>query len=143
MRPAHYYYEKSPAPFLCGERSREHRRRRTGGTAWRGAAASSSRFRLLENARMDQVNATMENDVLTASMPKEERKKPENFISNRWIGPKNIAGSGDNPWVLGVPCPNCNSISMADIALEVNESHWKDEHITLAEDLTYKAILRV
>ncbi|KAK2969741.1 hypothetical protein RJ640_015885 [Escallonia rubra] len=31
---------------------------------------------------------------------------------------------------------------MAAIALEVNESHWKDEHVILAEDLTYKAILR-
>ncbi|CAA0809466.1 18.1 kDa class I heat shock protein [Striga hermonthica] len=36
------------------------------------------RFRLPENARMDQVRATMENGVLTVVVPKEEEaKKPE------------------------------------------------------------------
>ncbi|GMI92145.1 hypothetical protein like AT1G53540 [Hibiscus trionum] len=35
------------------------------------------RFRLPENAKMDQVKASMENGVLTVTVPKEEEKKPE------------------------------------------------------------------
>ncbi|GMP89529.1 hypothetical protein CsSME_00041067 [Camellia sinensis var. sinensis] len=35
------------------------------------------RFRLPENAKMDQVRASMENGVLTVTIPKEEVKKPE------------------------------------------------------------------
>ncbi|KAL7173295.1 hypothetical protein ACSBR2_032706 [Camellia fascicularis] len=35
------------------------------------------RFRLPENARMDQVKASMENGVLSVTIPKEEVKKPE------------------------------------------------------------------
>ncbi|OWM86197.1 18.2 kDa class I heat shock protein-like [Punica granatum] len=35
------------------------------------------RFRLPENARMDQVKASMENGVLTITVPKAEEKKPE------------------------------------------------------------------
>ncbi|KAH7670391.1 Small heat shock protein HSP20 protein [Dioscorea alata] len=35
------------------------------------------RFRLLENAKVDQVKAPMENGVLTVTVPKEEVKKPE------------------------------------------------------------------
>ena len=34
------------------------------------------RFRLPENAKMDQVKASMENGVLTVTVPKEEVKKP-------------------------------------------------------------------
>ncbi|KDP20449.1 hypothetical protein JCGZ_05294 [Jatropha curcas] len=34
------------------------------------------RFRLPENAKMDQVKASMENGVLTVTVPKEEIKKP-------------------------------------------------------------------
>ncbi|XP_058191450.1 18.5 kDa class I heat shock protein-like [Rhododendron vialii] len=34
------------------------------------------RFRLPENAKMDQVKAAMENGVLTVTVPKEEVKKP-------------------------------------------------------------------
>lgn len=35
------------------------------------------RFRLPENAKMDQVKASMENGVLTVTVPKAEEKKPE------------------------------------------------------------------
>ena len=35
------------------------------------------RFRLPENAKMDQVKAAMENGVLTITVPKEEIKKPD------------------------------------------------------------------
>ncbi|KAL5054490.1 hypothetical protein RYX36_035172 [Vicia faba] len=35
------------------------------------------RFRLPENAKMDQVKANMENGVLTVTVPKREVKKPE------------------------------------------------------------------
>ncbi|MCD7454550.1 hypothetical protein HAX54_025208 [Datura stramonium] len=34
------------------------------------------RFRLPENAKMDQIKASMENGVLTVTVPKEEVKKP-------------------------------------------------------------------
>ncbi|AES75921.1 putative small heat shock protein HSP20 [Medicago truncatula] len=35
------------------------------------------RFRLPENAKMDQVKAAMENGILTVTVPKEEVKKPQ------------------------------------------------------------------
>jgi HSP20 family protein len=35
------------------------------------------KFRLPENAKMDQVKAAMENGVLTVTVPKEEIKKPQ------------------------------------------------------------------
>ncbi|KAG9142005.1 hypothetical protein Leryth_009356 [Lithospermum erythrorhizon] len=35
------------------------------------------RFRLPENAKMDQIKANMENGVLTVTVPKEEVKKPD------------------------------------------------------------------
>ncbi|KAF3433557.1 hypothetical protein FNV43_RR24659 [Rhamnella rubrinervis] len=64
--------------FRSAERSREkeetndkwHRVERCSGKFLR-------RFRLPENAKMDQVKASMENGVLTVTVPKEEEKKPE------------------------------------------------------------------
>jgi HSP20 family protein len=35
------------------------------------------RFRLPENAKLDQLKANMENGVLTVTVPKEEVKKPD------------------------------------------------------------------
>ncbi|KAE9463534.1 hypothetical protein C3L33_04565, partial [Rhododendron williamsianum] len=63
---------------ISGERSREkeekndkwHRIERSSGKFFR-------RFQLPENAKMDQVKATMENGVLTVTVPKAEVKKPE------------------------------------------------------------------
>ncbi|KAL6848225.1 hypothetical protein ACP4OV_022353 [Aristida adscensionis] len=63
---------------ISGERSREkedkndkwHRVERSSGKFMR-------RFRLPENAKVDQVKAGLENGVLTVTVPKAEVKKPE------------------------------------------------------------------
>ncbi|KAF3673416.1 hypothetical protein FXO38_05619 [Capsicum annuum] len=63
---------------ISGERNVEkedksdtwHRMERSSGKFMR-------RFRLPENAKMDQVKASMENGVLTVTVPKEEVKKPD------------------------------------------------------------------
>ncbi|KAG9439151.1 hypothetical protein H6P81_019316 [Aristolochia fimbriata] len=63
---------------ISGERNREaeekndkwHRVERSSGKFMR-------RFRLPENAKVDQVKAAMENGVLTVTVPKEETPKPE------------------------------------------------------------------
>ncbi|XP_009771699.1 17.6 kDa class I heat shock protein 3 [Nicotiana tabacum] len=63
---------------ISGERSREqeekndtwHRMERSSGKFMR-------RFRLPENAKMEEIKAAMENGVLTVTVPKEEEKKPE------------------------------------------------------------------
>ncbi|XP_028779729.1 17.3 kDa class I heat shock protein-like [Neltuma alba] len=63
---------------ISGERTREkedkndtwHRMERSSGRFLR-------RFRLPENARVEQVKASMENGVLTVTVPKEDVKKPD------------------------------------------------------------------
>ncbi|XAR71971.1 hypothetical protein NMG60_11018437 [Bertholletia excelsa] len=64
---------------ISGERSREKEEKE--GDKWHRMERSSGgflrRFRLPENARMDQIKAAMENGVLTVTVPKEEEKKPE------------------------------------------------------------------
>ncbi|KAK9280001.1 hypothetical protein L1049_013685 [Liquidambar formosana] len=63
---------------ISGERSRENEEKND---TWHRVERSSGkfmrRFRLPENAKMDQVKASMENGVLTVSVPKEEVKKPD------------------------------------------------------------------
>ncbi|ONK63301.1 uncharacterized protein A4U43_C07F13560 [Asparagus officinalis] len=63
---------------ISGERSKEHEEKND---KWHRVERSSGkflrRFRLPENAKMDQVKAAMENGVLTVTVPKEEVKKPE------------------------------------------------------------------
>ncbi|ONK81589.1 uncharacterized protein A4U43_C01F30860 [Asparagus officinalis] len=63
---------------ISGERSKEQEEKND---TWHRVERSSGkflrRFRLPENAKMDQVKATMENGVLTVTVPKEEVKKPE------------------------------------------------------------------
>ncbi|KAM0051254.1 putative small heat shock protein HSP20 [Helianthus debilis subsp. tardiflorus] len=43
----------------------------------RSSGKFTRRFRLPENAKMDQVKVAMENGVLTITVPKEEAKKPD------------------------------------------------------------------
>ncbi|KAF8403011.1 hypothetical protein HHK36_011106 [Tetracentron sinense] len=68
---------------ISGERSKEHEEKND---KWHRVERSSGkflrRFRLPENAKVDQVKATMENGVLTVTVPKEEVKKPEQPISS-------------------------------------------------------------
>lgn len=63
---------------ISGERTRENEEKND---TWHRVERSSGkffrRFRLPDNAKMDQVKATMENGVLTVTVPKEEQKKPE------------------------------------------------------------------
>ncbi|MFS7894533.1 putative small heat shock protein HSP20 [Helianthus anomalus] len=62
---------------ISGERSRENEEKND---KWHRVERSSGkflrRFRLPENAKMDQVKATMENGVLTVTVPKAEVRKP-------------------------------------------------------------------
>ncbi|KAJ9190311.1 hypothetical protein P3X46_001527 [Hevea brasiliensis] len=63
---------------ISGERSKEQEEKND---KWHRIERSSRkflrRFRLPENAKMDQVKASMENGVLTITVPKEEDKKPD------------------------------------------------------------------
>ncbi|KAK7320635.1 hypothetical protein VNO77_30287 [Canavalia gladiata] len=63
---------------ISGERSREQEQK---DDKWHRIERSTGkflrRFRLPENAKMDQVKAAMENGVLTVTVPKEEEKKPQ------------------------------------------------------------------
>ncbi|KAL1541615.1 18.2 kDa class I heat shock protein-like [Salvia divinorum] len=63
---------------ISGERSKEQEEKTD---KWHRVERSSGkfvrRFRLPENAKVEQVKAAMENGVLTVTVPKEEVKKPE------------------------------------------------------------------
>ncbi|GFZ19451.1 Class I heat shock protein [Actinidia chinensis var. chinensis] len=63
---------------ISGERSKEQEEKND---KWHRVERSSGKFlrkfRLPENAKVDQVKAGMENGVLTVTVPKEEVKKPE------------------------------------------------------------------
>ncbi|XP_042521150.1 18.2 kDa class I heat shock protein-like [Macadamia integrifolia] len=63
---------------ISGEKSREQEEKND---KWHRVERSSGkflrRFRLPENAKMEQIKANMENGVLTVTIPKEEEKKPE------------------------------------------------------------------
>ena len=63
---------------ISGERSKEQEEKND---KWHRIERSSGkflrRFRLPENAKLDQVKAGLENGVLTITVPKEEEKKPE------------------------------------------------------------------
>ncbi|EYU35282.1 hypothetical protein ABFS82_06G130100 [Erythranthe guttata] len=63
---------------ISGERSKEKEEKND---KWHRVERSSGkfirRFRLPENAKLEEVKAAMENGVLTVTVPKEEVKKPE------------------------------------------------------------------
>ncbi|PON70841.1 Small heat shock protein HSP [Parasponia andersonii] len=63
---------------ISGERNEEKEERKD---TWHRVERSSGkflrRFRLPENAKVDQVKAAMENGVLTVTVPKVEVKKPD------------------------------------------------------------------
>ncbi|KAL2248867.1 17.5 kDa class I heat shock protein-like [Sesamum indicum] len=63
---------------ISGERKREMEEK---GDTWHRVERSSGRFmrrfRLPENAKVEEVKASMENGVLTVTVPKVEAKKPE------------------------------------------------------------------
>ncbi|KAL0402838.1 UNVERIFIED_CONTAM: class I heat shock protein [Sesamum radiatum] len=63
---------------ISGERTREKEEKND---TWHRVERSSGkflrRFRLPENAKMDEIKASMENGVLTVTVPKVEVKKPE------------------------------------------------------------------
>jgi HSP20 family protein len=63
---------------ISGERNKEEEEKTD---TWHRVERSSGkfmrRFRLPENAKTEQIRATMENGVLTVTVPKEEVKKPE------------------------------------------------------------------
>ncbi|PUZ41760.1 hypothetical protein GQ55_9G530300 [Panicum hallii var. hallii] len=63
---------------ISGERSKEQEEKND---KWHRVERSSGkfmrRFRLPENAKTEQIKASMENGVLTVTVPKEEVKKPE------------------------------------------------------------------
>uniref|UniRef100_A0ACD5X421 Uncharacterized protein n=1 Tax=Avena sativa TaxID=4498 RepID=A0ACD5X421_AVESA len=63
---------------VSGERNKEQEEKTD---TWHRVERSSGRFlrrfRLPENARAEQIKASMENGVLTVIVPKEETKKPE------------------------------------------------------------------
>ncbi|KAF8683637.1 hypothetical protein HU200_044563 [Digitaria exilis] len=63
---------------ISGERSKEREEKND---QWHRVERSSGkflrRFRLPENAKTEQIKASMENGVLTVTVPKEEAKKPD------------------------------------------------------------------
>ncbi|CAO2186151.1 unnamed protein product [Urochloa humidicola] len=63
---------------ISGERNEEQEEKND---RWHRVERSSGkflrRFRLPENAKMEQIKASMENGVLTVTVPKEEVKKPQ------------------------------------------------------------------
>ncbi|XP_047090073.1 17.9 kDa class I heat shock protein-like [Lolium rigidum] len=63
---------------ISGERNKEQEEK---SDTWHRVERSSGRFlrrfRLPENAKAEQIKASMENGVLTVTVPKEEAKKPE------------------------------------------------------------------
>ncbi|XVE59344.1 hypothetical protein DITRI_Ditri05aG0038700 [Diplodiscus trichospermus] len=71
-------WKETPEAHISGERKVEKEDKND---TWRRVECSSGkfmrRFRLPENVKMEQVEASMENGVLTVTVPKEEVKKPD------------------------------------------------------------------
>ncbi|KAG6516278.1 hypothetical protein ZIOFF_026733 [Zingiber officinale] len=78
FRPINASFDLCRVLQISGERTKEQEEKKD---KWHRVERSSGkflrRFRLPENAKVDQVKASMENGVLTVTIPKEEVKKPE------------------------------------------------------------------
>nr|POE98019.1 17.5 kda class i heat shock protein [Quercus suber] len=63
---------------ISGERSQEQEEKSdTWHCVEQSSGRFSKRFKLPENTKVEEVKATMENGVLTVTMPKEEIKRPD------------------------------------------------------------------
>jgi len=62
---------------ISGQRSKEEDKNDKWHRVERSSGQFMRRFRLPENAKVDQVKAGLENGVLTVTVPKAEEKKPE------------------------------------------------------------------
>ncbi|EYU35312.1 hypothetical protein ABFS82_06G132900 [Erythranthe guttata] len=62
---------------ISGERNKEKEEKNDKHRVERSSGKFIRRFRLPENAKLEEVKAAMENGVLTVTVPKEEVKKPE------------------------------------------------------------------
>nr|GME13549.1 18.5 kDa class I heat shock protein [Ipomoea batatas] len=68
---------KADVPGLKKEEVKVEEKTDTWHRVERSSGSFLRRFRLPENAKVDQIKAAMENGVLTVTVPKEEVKKPE------------------------------------------------------------------
>ena len=62
---------------ICGKRSKENEEKKECHRVERSSVKFMKRFRFPENAKMEEVKASMENGVLTVTVPKVEGKKKE------------------------------------------------------------------
>uniref|UniRef100_A0A803M3L7 SHSP domain-containing protein n=1 Tax=Chenopodium quinoa TaxID=63459 RepID=A0A803M3L7_CHEQI len=71
-------WKETPEAHISGERNREQEEKND---TWHRVERSSGkflrRFRLPENAKIEEIKANMENGVLTVTVPKVEEKKPQ------------------------------------------------------------------
>nr|GME13548.1 17.3 kDa class I heat shock protein-like [Ipomoea batatas] len=76
-------WKETPNAHISGERRREMEEK---GDTWHRVERSSGkfvrRFRLPENAKVDQVKASMDDGVLTVTVPKEEEKKKQRDVKS-------------------------------------------------------------
>ncbi|KAL9255676.1 17.6 kDa class I heat shock protein 3-like protein [Drosera capensis] len=70
---------------ISGERSEQEEETDKWHQVERSNGKFHRRFRLPENAKLDEVNAVIENEVLTVTVPKVEEKKPEIEYQHFWL----------------------------------------------------------
>nr|GMC63909.1 17.3 kDa class I heat shock protein-like [Ipomoea batatas] len=76
-------WKETPNAHISGERKREMEEK---SDTWHRVERSSGkfvrRFRLPENAKVDQVKASMDDGVLTVTVPKEEEEKKQSDVKS-------------------------------------------------------------